>query len=235
MNPLESLYSLQEIELHIAQVQKRLNEISAALSDNRAVSDAQQQLEAARQNLVPLQTKTRNLELEIQSNNDKIRQTDEALYSGRVRNPKELQDMQHEIQLLKKRTADLEDTLLETMLLVETAEAEHTQKLTALTQVQADGQKNHQGLLEDQSKLKVDLAALGQKRAELLPQISEDNLKAYNTLKPRKSNQPIALLVNESCSFCRVEQEMAIISEARRGRKLMHCSSCGRILVYRSG
>src|SRR5690349_11413307 len=103
MTQADALYHLQEIDLQITQAQKRLTEIATALADNQVLNDAQNQVQAAQTTLTPLQTKARNLELDIQSNTEKIRVTDEHLYSGRVRNPKELQDMQQEIQSLKNR------------------------------------------------------------------------------------------------------------------------------------
>jgi uncharacterized protein len=235
MTQAETLYRLQEIDLNALQAQKRLNEIAAALSDNQRITAAQAQVSAAQAALTPLQTKSRNLELEVQSNTDKIRQTDEALYSGRVRNPKELQDMQQEIQSLKSRNSDLEDTLLETMLLVESAEAELKARQVDLDSVRTAWETEHQHLLDEQTQLKADIITLRQRREQLLPEVAEDSLKTYNALKPRKNNQPIALLVDRSCSVCRVEQEMAVIAETRKGQKLTTCSSCGRILAYHSG
>jgi uncharacterized protein len=235
MTQPESLYRLQEIELSILQAQKRLGEIAAALSDNQMIAAAQAQVSAAQEKLTPLQTRSRNLELEIQSNADKIRQTDETLYSGRVRSPKELQDMQQEIVSLKSRNHDLEDTLLEIMLSVESTETELAESQANLEKVRQDWEADHQHLLEEQDRLKAELASSRQKREQVLPHLTEETMKVYNALKPRKNNQPVALLINESCSFCRVEQEMTVIAEARKGQKLTTCSSCGRILAYRSG
>lgn len=235
MTQAESLYHLQEIDLNLIQRQKRLSEIVAGLSNNQIILNAQTQLTNAEQRLNPLQRKARQLEQEIQSNAQKIQLTDEQLYSGRVRNPKELQDMQNEIQSLKKRNVELEDVLLETMLAVEEAEVEVANAQQELQTVQASWEQDHSQLLDEQTKIKTELVDLQQKREQALPAVTPESLKTYNTLRPRKNNQPIALLVNQSCSVCRVEQDMTIIGEARKGQKLTFCSSCGRILLYRSG
>lgn len=235
MTQAEALYHLQEFDLIIAQAQKRLAEIATALSNNQVLVEAKNQVQTAQNTLAPLQTKTRNLELEIQSNTEKIRSTDEQLYSGRVRNPKELQEMQQEIQSLKNRNQELEDILLDAMLNVENAEAELHQKQAALEQLTADWENDHQHLLDEQNKLQAEVEKQRQKREGALPPITPETLKVYNTLRPRKNNQPVALLIGGSCSVCRVEQDMAIIGEVRKGQKLIYCVSCGRILVYKSG
>jgi predicted nucleic acid-binding Zn-ribbon protein len=235
MTQAEALFHLQEIDLQLIQAQKRLNEITTALADNKSILEAQAQVETAQKTLTPLQTRARNLELEIQSTSEKIRLTDQQLYSGKVRNPKELQEMQQEIQSLKNRTRELEDVLLETMLNVENAETTLSEKQADLQQLTTQSENDHQHLIDEQKKLHSDIKLFQQKRDGVLPQITPDSLKIYNNLRPRKNNQPIALLVNGSCSVCRVEQDMAVISEVRKGQKLIPCASCGRLLVYKSG
>lgn len=231
MSQALALYRLQEIELGLLRHQKRLNEITQILADNHTVAEAQQEVQAVQQTLTPLQTRARNLELEIQSNADKIRATDQHLYSGRVRNPKEMTDMQQEIQSLKKRGADLEDMLLEVMLKVEDTEAGLAKAQAVLQQVKADWESQNRQLLDEQAKLKTETERLQQQRKQALAEVSPESLDVYNTLKPRKHNQPVAVLEGDSCAACGVEQTMAIISETDRGASLVKCLSCGRILV----
>jgi uncharacterized protein len=235
MTQAEALYRLQEIELGIHARQKRLEEIASLLANDTAVVAVQLQVTNTKRILTPLQTKSRNLELEIQTNTSKIKTTDEALYSGRVRNPKELQDMQQEIVSLKKRNLELEDILLETMVTVENTEAELAQHEAALQRIIAEREAANQQLIEERTRVKAEGSALVKSREAILPDITADSLKIYNSLKPRKNNQPMALLVNQSCTACRVEQDLAVIIEARKGQKVVYCSSCGRMLAYGSG
>ena len=72
MNQAEALLHLQEIDLSAIHIQKRVGEIEAALADKQVLIEAQTQISATQQVLAPLQKKTRNLELEIQGNTEKI-------------------------------------------------------------------------------------------------------------------------------------------------------------------
>jgi predicted nucleic acid-binding Zn-ribbon protein len=229
------LYRLQEIDLSVQQHHKRLEEIAAQLADNKALSDAQQQVTNDQQVLAPLQNKVRKLEQEIQSNTTKVKETDETLYSGRVKNPKELQDMQQEIQSLKKRNQELEDVLLETMMQVDTADAALKDSSAKLEIIRAQFELANKSLVDEQKRLKTEGSALLKSREQLLPSIEINTLKVYNNLKSRKNNQAVAVLVNQSCSVCRVQQDMNVIQAVRKGESLTYCSSCGRILIYRSG
>jgi|FLYN01.1.fsa_nt_gi predicted nucleic acid-binding Zn-ribbon protein len=233
MTQAEALYQLQEIDLRLARAQKRLQEISALLGDNQAVMKAQAQVSQAQQRLAPLQTSVRNLELEIQSNKQKIQVTDEQLYSGRVKNPKELQDMQQEIQSLKKRNEELEDHLLETMIAVEEAEAALAGATSQLQQVREAWESEHGQMLDEGAQLESQIAALRQQREQALKSVEPEYQKLYQNLRAKKHNQPIAVLSGNSCGVCGVEQTLAIVKSVRQGQELVYCMSCGRILVGR--
>jgi predicted nucleic acid-binding Zn-ribbon protein len=234
MSQAQALYQLQEIDLQMARVQKRLNELAAALQEAGAVAEAMQAAEAAQQKLTPLQAKARDLDLELRSTADKIQSTDAQLYSGRVRNPKELQEMQQEIQSLKKHHSDLEDQLLDTMLKVDDAEAVLKTAQGQLASVKSEWEAAHQQLLDEQTQLRTQAKPLVAQREAAVKAVDPEPLKLYNQLRPRKNNQPVALLVGNSCSVCRVEQDLAVVGEVKRGQKLTTCMSCGRILVYKN-
>ena len=61
------LYRLQEIDLSVHQHHTRLEEIAAQLADNKALTEAQQQVTSDQQALIPLQSKVKKLEQDIHS------------------------------------------------------------------------------------------------------------------------------------------------------------------------
>jgi predicted nucleic acid-binding Zn-ribbon protein len=64
MTQAEALFALQEIDLTLIRNQKRLQELTAMLADNKGVSDAEAKVAEALKQLIPVQTQLRNLELE---------------------------------------------------------------------------------------------------------------------------------------------------------------------------
>lgn len=233
MSHAEELYQLQEIELNLLKSRKRLTEIKTQLEADEVVQQARARLEHAQKTLSPLQTKARNLDLEIQSNQEKARQTEQSLYSGNVKNPKELQDMQQEIQSLKKRHGELETQLLETMFAVEEAEAQVAEAEAELGAVIQSWEAAHQTLLAEKSKVEVQVQHLNQSRQSALSSVDQESLRTYEAMKPRKHNQPVARMEGNTCSICGVAQNMAVEREVRIGQKLAYCTNCGRILVAR--
>lgn len=233
MSQAEALYRLQEVDLDTAQTRRRLQEIAAALTDSSAVQAAQAQAEAARQALLPLRQRSRSLDLETQSNVEKTRTADERLYSGAVKNPKEMQDLQQEIDSLKKWRGELETQLLETIFATEEAEAALGVAEAALAQAAAMWENAHRGLLAEQADLKSRLEHNRQRRERTLSELTPESLRIYDTLKAKKHNQPIALMQGATCGICGVAQNMAVEREARQGFQLAYCTNCGRVLVPR--
>lgn len=227
----EALYRLQQVDLQIIRLTRRLKEISAALTNNEAVLAAQQQVDTVQDRLKPLQKAAHDLELEIQTNTQKSKSTEDRLYSGNVKNPKELQDMQQEIESLKRRHAELEDELLEQMVLVEDTESERAARQDDLNAAQTAWESQHRDLLVEQEQLTAEVERLQAQRTTALQPVSPENLKLYDGMKGKKANQPIAALQGSSCAVCGIEQTMTIAQEVRRGDKLIPCLNCGRILA----
>lgn len=231
MNQAEALYHLQQIDLSIIQAKKRLQEIAAALGGNPAVQEAQAALSRAETTLSPLRTKARNLELEIQSTAEKAKSSEQHLYSGAIKNPKEMQETQREIDSLKKRHDYLEEQLLEVMAAVEEAEGAVASASAGLGVASSVWEAQNAAFIAEQSEIRAKATDLLEKRKAALQRVEAGSLKLYESMRPRKGNQPVALLQGQSCSACGIEQTLAIVGQVRRGDSLAECLNCGRILT----
>lgn len=230
-NQGEALYHLQQIDLALLEHSKRLQSIAARLKDTQEIAAAQKQVDAATAHLKPLQVRLRDLELQLQSTRSKRDETEKRLYSGKVKNPKELQDMEHEIEALKRRDAELEDRILEVMVAVEDAQSVLTTAADSLTRITADREDANRLLWEEQKALEAETARLEQQRIGAAAALSADNLTLYQTMRAQKANRPISKLEGDSCSVCGIEQTAVLAQEVRRNQSLVKCRNCGRILV----
>jgi uncharacterized protein len=231
MSQAQDLYALQQIDLEEMQHEKRLEALTAELADNDAVQTAQQAVTTAKDALKPLRVQSRDLELELQTNAEKTKSTEDRLYSGNVKDPKEMRDMQQEISTLKKRNDTLEDRLLDLMVQVEDAETTLTQAEEALQTALDETESQHGDLIAEQKQIRARLQDLQTARDQQREKIKAQNLQIYDKMKPRKGNRPIALLRGRSCSACGVQQTLAIETAVKRQSDLVACESCGRILA----
>lgn len=233
MNQGKTLYQLQVVELRLRSHQQRIAEIDAQLQNDNAVQKAMAVVESAQKALNPVQTKQRDLELQIQSVQDKRQQTENRLYSGSVTNPKELQDMQQEMQSLKKRHDDLETSLLEVMDAVETAAAALQVAEDQLTSTQQQVASENKDALSEKEGLQSEVKQLESERHTLHAELTQENLQRYEKLKPQCHNRPMSRLVEDDmCEACGIQQLQTHAREIRQGKELLTCRNCRRLLVY---
>ncbi len=225
------LFQLQKVDLELMQHRARLKEIEALLNGDETIAQATQQLSAAQSALKPWQTRSRDLDLEIKSVVQKSKSTEDDLYSGRIRNPKALQELQEEIAALKRQQTGLEDSLLEAMVAVEEHQAETDAAQAALANARAALASQQTDLVEERQRLQAENVTLDQQRKQKAAAVEPGSLAAYEKLRQRFRGQPVALLLPDGCSICGVEQTSMNVQAVRSDRTLAYCESCGRILA----
>lgn len=231
MNPALQLYRLQQLEQSALQARRRLQTIARELADDAEIQAAEAQCQKVRDLLRPLRSQLRDLELETAGNEEKIRNTGELLYSGAVKSPREMQDMQLEVASLTRRNGDLETRSLETMMAIEEAESRLADAEQALAEVTGRRGDARQQLILEKDALMKSLPDLESRRQGALATIQPALQRRYEALKPRKGGQPVARMEGNSCTLCGVAQNITAEREVQQGRKLVFCGNCGRILV----
>ena len=228
MSVAKQLYQLQEVELEIESDERALAKIASQLGESQAVAKARTELNSAQQHLEELRRQQHSAEWEIENLESKLSTVDEKLYSGRIRNPKELADLQHEVNGLKARRGQLEDKALEIMDRVELSTASVATLSNKLTTLEAEWHSQQQQLSTDMEQLKTAVAELKHKRQLLSAKIDPQIIEFYNALKKQKG-QAVAKVEQGVCRGCRISLPTTELQQAR-GDSLVQCSSCGRIL-----
>ena len=231
MSIVRDLYRLQRIDLELDARRSRAREITALLEQDSVLREAEAQVASLQSALRPQEAHATDLNLEIQSVGEQSGELSSRLYSGKVSNPKELQDIQEKIAELKRRHTQLEDRLLETMINVEELQDALRAANTHLSQVQSERAGEQTALSEEQKQLRREIRALKQDRETVEQRISPDLQELYASLRAQKKGVAVAVLQGEMCSGCRVDQTTMLVQRVRRGQEIVRCASCGRILV----
>lgn len=224
------LYHLQCLDSEADAKQRRLAQVEAALNESIEVRQARQEAESAQEQARQFALRQRDLEYEIQEQNGKIASAEQLLYSGSVRNPKELADLQADVAALKRRRQKLEDELLEVMVEREQAESALAKAQATLEAVEARWTSQQATWIDERATLTARLEEIERARAALLPRIDAADLDAYQSLRRRKGGQAVALLRDGTCAGCGVVTPPSLEWQLRQGR-IVHCSNCERILV----
>ncbi|MFQ5400482.1 MAG: zinc ribbon domain-containing protein [Anaerolineae bacterium] len=229
MGQLQLLYQLQQIDTEIREKKQRLSEVLQAQGETEALLVARSRAESAAQALRKWQTENQKLNLELESLVAKAKRSEQRLYSGNVKNPKELADLQQGIEALGRRRSALEDEILEVMIMVEEAQAEKDAADEALATIEKEWAESQAQLKQEQQELALRLHTLMGMREKHLPMIAAEVLADYEDISRQRGGLAVVSLTGNMCLGCRLNVAENRVKAAREGQ-LVHCNSCGRIL-----
>jgi uncharacterized protein len=230
MNQSSQLYQVQKIDTALDQTNARLNEINRILEADQSVQQAQEEVASAVRAVHLARRALTSVEDAVKAVQIKIQMSESSLYGGKIRNPKELQDLQSEITALKRRLSSLEDDQLEAMLALEDTETQHAAANTNLNEVKATYASQQAALLGEQSKLQKIAERLQAERNANIQSILPENLEFYERLRKQKRGLAVVMVDEGTCSGCGSSIRPAERQLARSPSQMLPCPSCGRIL-----
>ncbi len=228
MNVAKQLYELQEVDLALEDQEQLLDQVASQLGESQAVLNARSKLTSESKRQEELGHTQHSLEWEIDDITSKITKAEEELYSGRIKNPKELANLQHELEILKAKRNELEDRTIEVMEQVEGVEDSVSTLKNEFKTLEAEWQAQQEKLKADKEHLETELASLRQKREVVAAQVDSEAVDFYCELKKQRGTA-VARVEQGVCRGCRISLSNAELQRARGG-DLIQCSSCGRIL-----
>ncbi len=228
MNVAKQLHQLQEIDLELESTEQALKQISSQLGESQPVVSTRAKLESEQQHLDDLKRQQHSAEWEIDDLTVKITTAEEKLYGGKMTNPKELADLQHDVDSLKARRNQLEDKTLEIMDQVELATASVAKVSSKFEALETEWHSQQQKLSAEMEQLKNKLSDLKQKRQPLSAEIDPQTLELYDDLKKQKGTA-VAKIEQGICRGCSISLPISELQQARSGNPV-RCSSCRRIL-----
>ena len=225
-----SLYRLQKLDSKIGQINNRLSEIEQTLSDDQRLINATKRYDKAKAEATKFRIHLNQIEDKVEAQRIKRKTTQASLFSGRIKNPKELQDLQMESEALKRYIAQLEDEQLDAMIAFETAEEAEKKAEKDLKQAKGTTAEENAALLGEKSNLEQDLERLVRERDAVLQSIPENNIQLYNNLRKTKRGLAVAGIFDGSCSVCGQPLTPADLQSIRGGNMIVYCPSCRRII-----
>jgi predicted nucleic acid-binding Zn-ribbon protein len=230
MTEVFQLYRLQQVDNQINQNQSRIKAIEVILNDDNTLRKIEKIAADSLASLLTLQAELKNVEAEVEAQRLKIQQNIQALYGGKVRHPKELQDLQSEGQALERHLATLEDKQIEIMIPVEETSSQHNSDQAAVLEFQSRFTEHSIQLKDEQSLIQSDLIRLEGERQAIIGSISSRYMVHYEELRQKRGGVAVALVNDKTCTACGTTLSATLIHSARASTQLTHCESCGRIL-----
>lgn len=230
------LLDLQEADTHLDQIAHR----RANLTEVGRLRECESALQRLRTLIIAGETEVSDREREVRKMENDVEQVrmradkDQALLDGgSISNPRQLEDLAHEVASLARRQSTLEDEELELMERLEDARA--SLALHQAERARLDGEMiaASEGLAEVERDLDAEHADARKHREHVASQIPADLLRAYEKSRADNGGVGAALLQHGRCGGCRLSinpNEMARIKSAP-SNEVLRCEECRRILV----
>jgi len=224
------LFRLQQIDTTLDKAHARISEIDRLLADDLEIRLAQQRSDSARKKIFEAEKILRFAEENVKEQRLKIERSQAALYGGKIINPKELQDLQHESEALKRYLVTLEDLQLEAMLALDEAESEFNaaEEQREATGLQVAVQKDQ--LTREKSEMVHELEVNEFERTAAISSIDDPVLRQYEKMRVLKNGIAVARIAEKTCAACGSTLTAATFSSAKVPTKITRCNACGRIL-----
>jgi predicted nucleic acid-binding Zn-ribbon protein len=230
VNTVKQYYQLQVVDREWDEKSYRLAEVEDALGESQDVIRAREAVSDTEALLDAVRVQFRDLELEIAGLNAKLKQNQDRLYSGRVRNPKELSNLQEEAAALGRRLSELEDEQLELMITIEEEEAELAERKARSRQIESTWQSQQTDLVAEKERLELRLAELEAQRKQWRGRIGVADMPLYDDLRQRLAGIAVVLLKRGVCQTCGVDVPTGVARAVERGEGMHYCPVCARLL-----
>lgn len=228
MNSPAQLYTLQYIDRELQRSQQELDEIETQLTNDEPLAKVKSNLALKKAELRDTEKRQKEAEWVLEDLQQKVKQSNDKLYGGKLKNPKELVNLDLESKELGKKVRKKEDELLELMSEAEDIQSNITNISQELKRVTREWQQKQQMLIQRKSDVEAKLASLHQDREELARQISPEALSLYEQIRTTKE-QAVAKVERGRCQGCHITLPTTQWQKAKAGN-LVQCDSCNRIL-----
>lgn len=230
MNQRLFLFQLQNVDSKIDAAQKRVLELELIISSDVEIATSQNQINIIKNQAYQKNQEIKSIEIDASILQKKIKASEESLYNGTIKNPKELQTVQVEIASLRNRLASLEENQLTILIEVEDLENSLVEKNLVHTQLVAQKNNSNSILISEISDLNRQLNNFFTEKNSILPQIDPAHLKKYEELRTTRNKIAVATVIDAACSACGNTFSPADIQKIRSPIDEFNCQICRRIM-----
>ncbi len=222
---------LQELDHRIEQLRREIVALPQHIARmEKALEGHVRKVEADRAALAANQRDRRQLELEVQAEEQKLARLKDQ--SMQAKTNEQLWAFQHEIQFHEGQIRKLEDRILD--LMVESERLEQTLKAAeaALAEERRQVEEEKQQARERTAANQRMLEEAQEEREQVAAELPRELYAAYERMRKKRKGVAVAEVVDGRCTACNLVLRLQFYQDLRRGESVMFCESCGRILYY---
>jgi predicted nucleic acid-binding Zn-ribbon protein len=158
---------------------------------------------------------------------------DKRMRMNKIKNIKELQALQREIEQMKQSNSEVEEALIQVMEEMDEIKSAIKGKQDEMAAMQAEWQKKQQELQTQISGIEQAMSEAANRRQTIAAQIGRDLISRYELIFSRRGGTAVVEVTGGICQGCYMNIPPQLWNEIIRSEKLHLCPSCQRILYCR--
>jgi len=226
------LWKLHQIDASLVQIRAKASALDPGREIMGKIAAAQKTCDAKTESAKSLSGELTDLELKQKSIDDKIKRFEKDLYGGKIVNPREVENINKEIDMLKRQRGDCDIRVLELWELVPPAKAEAEAAQKSVDALKAELHEFQKGVRAQQVKMEQEFKRLTEERSAAQAGVAPSLIARYDAIRNRHGGIGMSRIEkNRTCGMCGTSLPTKTIEDVKEDR-LITCEECHRILYY---
>jgi len=226
---IQDLIALQDVELEIFKAEAGLKDTPKEIEEIDGIILARKRsLDAIDEEIAELEKRKVPLDTELAENQAILDAADARI--KRIKTNKEYLALQREIDLAKKRKADMEEQILTLMDKIERRQKDKERIHESFEEDKALLEKKKKKLFVRCDELEKIINGYKGKVEKLRKKVDPSLLSRYDRIKQNKKGLAVVLCESGVCKGCHMHIPPQLFNELVRGDTLIVCPACQRIL-----
>ena len=233
LKDLELLIQLQEIDLRIKEqlnAQEQFPETVSELKND--IANARKDFDTVKEKLEKTSSEKEQFIQKISEAKDSLSKSQERLSS--IKTNREYDAIHLEIESQKSMLANSENKLKSQENEIELLSSAVENAKEELERVTTENEPKIDELQSKIDAIDSVISEINKEREKIVPQITPQTLRVYDTIRKKRKTGKALSVVNESknCTICYKILEPQLYNEVKRANRLLLCESCGSILIW---
>lgn len=226
------LWQLHLVDKAILEIRSQAAALDPGKKLMAEIAKLENQAKAADDAYKALHGEQTDIELKQKGIDEKVKKINQDLYGGKVVNPREVENFQKEIEILKKQRGDMDGRLLELWDLVPPAKKEADSAHAAIQTKKAELADYQKRVIAHRAKLEAAFKEATAKRPAALEKVEKSMLARYESIRQKHNGLGMSRIEkNGSCELCGTLLPRKTIETAKEGRWVT-CEDCHRALYW---
>jgi len=229
---IEILASLQNVDREIKEKSSARESLSSEIRKMEEVIEAKKaEVKTLKAEWADKDKRRQEKERLLQEESRKT--MEKRMRMNRIKNIKELQALQREIELIKQSNAQMEEELIRLLEELEASGAVLKGKEEELKKFEMDWGDKRKEIEEELARLEQGLQEASELRQNIAAQLDGDLIERYELIFSRRGGTAVVAVAEGICQGCYMNIPPQLCNEIIKGERLILCPSCHRILYYK--